>query len=183
MHPAGWLVPVLLAAVPRALVAREPATVVLVVRHAERAPGTGDVPLSEAGQARAQALAQVGRDAGVQVIIHTQFQRTRLTAEPLATALGITPIVVSTQGDAGAHVAAVAAAARQQRGKTVLVVGHSNTVPAIVAALGGPRLPDLCDATYDNLFVVVLDSEGGVRTVRSHFGAATPVGPDCNAMR
>ena len=42
-----------------------PATVVLLVRHAERAPGSGDVPISDAGQARAQALAEVGKGAGV----------------------------------------------------------------------------------------------------------------------
>jgi probable phosphoglycerate mutase len=72
------LVVVLTAAAPSPSVA--PATVVLLVRHAERAPGSGDVPISEAGQARARALAEVGKVAGVQVIITTQFQRTKQTA-------------------------------------------------------------------------------------------------------
>jgi broad specificity phosphatase PhoE len=160
-----------------------PATVVLVVRHAERAPGSGDVPLSEAGKTRARALAAVGTATGVQVIIHTQYQRTQQTAAPLAQALGLTPIVVGTQSDVAAHVRDVAAAARQHTGKTVLVVGHSNTVPHIVTALGGPKLSDLCDAEYDALFTVILDAEGGTRVIKATFGAATPVGPDCNAMR
>src|SRR4030095_6326971 len=116
----------LLAASPAPPVA--PATVVLLVRHAERAPGTGDVPISDVGQARAQALAEIGKIAGVSAIITTQFQRTRQTAAPLAAPLGSTPATVTTQSDVKAHAAEVAAAVRLQAGKTVLVVGHSNTV-------------------------------------------------------
>src|SRR3970282_3027810 len=70
-----------------------PATVVLLVRHAERAPGSGDVPISDVGRARALALAELGKTTGVSAIITTQLQRTRQTAEPLAEALGITPVV------------------------------------------------------------------------------------------
>jgi broad specificity phosphatase PhoE len=176
------LVVALLAAAP--LPAPAPATVVILVRHAERAPGTGDPPISETGQARARALAELGKVAGVQVIITTQFQRTQQTAAPLAEALGLTPVVVSTLGgDAASHIAEVAAAVRRNAGKTVLVVGHSNTIPAIVGALGGPRLADLCDSEYDNVFTMVLDAEAGVRTVRARFGAATPVDASCASMR
>jgi broad specificity phosphatase PhoE len=160
-----------------------PATVVLIVRHAERAPGTGDVPVSDAGRARALALADLGRVTGVSAIITTQFQRTRQTAAPLAEAMGITPVVVTTQSDVAKHAADVAAAVRAQAGKTVLVVGHSNTVPAIVAALGGPKFPDLCEPEFDALITMVLDPEGGVRTVRTRFGAASPVDAACASMR
>lgn len=139
--------------------------------------------ISDVGVARAKALAEITRQAGVQVIITTQFLRTKQTAGPTADALGLTPTVVATQADLPGHLAAVAAAARQQAGKTVLVVGHSNTVPGIVAALGGTKYPDLCDAEYDALFTVVIDAEGGVRTVRTRFGAPAPVGADCAAMR
>ena len=175
------LVVVLTAAAPSPSPA--PATVVLLVRHAERAPGSGDVPISEAGQARARALAEVGKVAGVQVIITTQFQRTKQTAAPLAEALGLTPVAVTTQADVAKHIADVAAAVKQHAGKTVLVVGHSNTIPAIVGALGGPKLADLCETEYDNLFTLVLDAEGGVRTVRAKFGGATPVDASCAAMK
>jgi broad specificity phosphatase PhoE len=160
-----------------------PATVVILVRHAERAPGSGDPPISEAGQVRARALAEIGKVAGVQVIITTQFLRTKGTAGPLAEAVGITMTTVGTQSDVAKHVAEVAAAVKQHAGKTVLVVGHSNTIPAIVGALGGPKLGDLCETEYDNLFTMVLDAEGGVRTVRSKFGAATPVDASCASMR
>lgn len=172
----------LMAAAPSSPAAS--ATVVILVRHAERAPGSGDPPISEAGQARARAVAELGKAAGVQVIVTTQFQRTRQTAAPLAEALGITPVVVSTQGgDAAKHIADVATAVRQHSGKTILVVGHSNTVTAIVGALGGPKLGDLCDPEYDAVFTVIIDAEGDVRTVRARYGAATPVDGACAAMR
>ena len=160
-----------------------PATVVIVVRHAERAPGSGDPPISEAGQARARALADIGKAAGVSAVITTQLQRTRQTAQPLFEALGITPTVVNTQSDVAKHAADVAAAVRQFAGKTVLVVGHSNTVPAIVAALGGPKYADLCEPEYDSLITLVIDAEGGARAVRTRFGAATPVDASCASRR
>jgi broad specificity phosphatase PhoE len=160
-----------------------PSTVVLLVRHAERAPGSGDVPISDVGQARAQALAEVGKVAGVSAIITTQFQRTQQTAAPLVTALGLTPVVVAAQADVAKHAADVASAVRAQAGKTVLVVGHSNTIPAVVAALGGPRFRDFCEQEYDNLIVMVLDAESAVRTVRTRFGAPTPVDSACASMR
>ncbi|HEX6313349.1 MAG TPA: histidine phosphatase family protein [Gemmatimonadaceae bacterium] len=173
----------LLAGAHNAFAQQQPAAVVIIVRHAERAPGSGDPPISEAGRARAAALAEIGKLAGVSAIITTQFQRTRQTAEPLASALGITGVVVPTGADLAKHVADVAAAVRQQAGRTVLVVGHSNTVPLIVAALGGPRMPDLCEPEYDALFTLVIDEGRSVRTVRSRFGAPTPVDGACASMR
>lgn len=163
--------------------AAQASTVVLVVRHAERAPGTGDPPISDAGRERAAALAEIGKLTGVSAIVTTQLQRTRQTAAPLAEALKITPVVVPTQPDLAKHAAEIAAAVRQQAGKTVLVVGHSNTVPAIVAALGGPKLPDLCEPEYDSLITLILDAGGGVRVVKTRFGAPTPVDASCAAMR
>jgi hypothetical protein len=72
---------------------------------------------------------------------------------------------------------------RRFAGKTVLVVGHSNTVAPIVAALGGAKHRDLCDTEYDALFTVVISDDGAVRTLRSRYGAPTPVGETCGAMR
>lgn len=182
------LVPALLAlrpawaAVPAAPLA--PATVVLLVRHAEKAPGAGDVPLSAEGEARARALVEVGRVAGVQAIITTQYARTRSTGAPLAAALHLTPEIIPAQADVPSHAAAVSEAIRRNhQGRTVLVVGHSNTIPPIVAALGGERFRDLCDPEYDALFVVVLSDAGPVRTVKSRFGAPTPLGAECTSMR
>ena len=161
------------AAAPRAERAR--ATVVYLVRHAEKADTTRDPALSAAGEARAQALSAALQDAGVQAVVTTQLRRTALTAAPLARSRALTPEVVETS--AQAHPEAVARLVRERHaGKTVLVVGHSNTVPAIVGALGGPRLPDLCDAEYSRLFVLVLDGDAPARLARTHYGAADPPG-------
>lgn len=158
-------------------------TVVLVVRHAEKAGPSGDVPLSAAGEARAQALVAIGKDAGVSAIITTQFQRTRQTAAPLAAALGLTPEVIDVKGGVAEHVQGIATAIRTRfAGRTVLVVGHSNTVPAIVGALGGPKLPDLCDDLYDDLFTVVVSAEGTARLVHAKYGAPSTAGAACPAM-
>jgi broad specificity phosphatase PhoE len=145
---------------------------VLLVRHGEKAAEpAGDPPLSAAGTVRAKALAAALADAQVSAVITTQWIRTRETAAPLVQAIGKTPEVVEThKGETpAAHIEAVAAAVRRHPGEVVLVVGHSNTIPAIVTALGGPKLPDLCDASFSDLFVLVPGPDGA-HLVRSHYG-------------
>ena len=61
-----------------------------------------------------------------------------------------------------------------QGADTVLVVGHSNTIPAIIRALGGPMLPDLCETSFGHLFRIYLDG-GRVELVRQHYGALDPL--------
>ena len=160
-----------------------PPTVVLLVRHAEKAAQPPqDPPLTKAGAARARALAVVARDAGVTAIITTQFERTRKTAEPTATALHITPEVVEAVPGTE-HAKMVADQVLKHAGGTVLVVGHSNTIPAIVGALGAPRPRDLCDSEYDQLFVVVLGDTGPPRLIRSRYGAASADDPAWASMQ
>lgn len=150
----------------------QPATVVLV-RHGEKALAPpSDPPLSATGQQRARDLVQVLVDAKVSTIITTQLARTKETAKPLADSLHQTLTIVAT-GTMKAHVDSIVAKVKSaKKGSTVLVVGHSNTVPLIIAALGGPKMPDLCDAEYSNLFV--LEMGASTRLIRGHFGAADP---------
>lgn len=179
-------------AAPRAVaqsVAKEAAaapTVVVIVRHAEK--GTepaADPPLTAAGEARARALADALADAQVAAVISTPFRRTRSTAAPLAAARGLTPEIIPVTGGTPAHAAAVAAAIHtRHRGHTVLVVEHSNTVPAVIRALGGPVLRELCDQQYASLFVLVLAEGAPARLVRSTYGAADAADAGgCGAMR
>ena len=167
----------------RAQAPERPGTVslVLLVRHAEKAAEpASDPPLTAAGLMRAQALAAALRDAGVTAVITTQLRRTRETAQPLAMARGLMPEVVPiSRGAIPAHVEAAVAAVRRHAGGVVLVVGHNNSVPAIIAALGGPRLPEICESVYANLFILQLGG-GEARLVRAHYGLADPdPGPDC----
>lgn len=150
---------------------------VIVVRHAEKsAEPAGDPVLTPAGAARAESLAVLLGGGRVTGIVTTQFQRARLTAAPLAARRGLTPVVVPASSPADAHAAAVAAAARAagHAGDTVVVVGHSNTVPAIVHALGGPALHDLCDRQYAAIFTITPQPDGSVRVAQASYGAADP---------
>jgi 2,3-bisphosphoglycerate-dependent phosphoglycerate mutase len=128
---------------------------IFIVRHAERADaGTGgatmmatDPELSEAGRTRAEALASVLEDAGITAIFVTEYKRTQQTAAPLAKRLGITTQTVPSK-DAEDLVAKVRAA----KGN-VLIVGHSNTVPATIKRLGIETQVTIGESDYDDLFI------------------------------
>ncbi|MDB4917468.1 MAG: Phosphoglycerate mutase [Gemmatimonadetes bacterium] len=154
-------------------VAGAQATTVIVVRHAEKAAApAADPPLNAAGEARAAAFAELVRDAGIQAIISTQFLRTKGTAAPIAAKLGLSVETVDARLPQHPKLVADSILAKH-RGHTVLVIGHSNTVPAIVAALGAPKPADICDDGYDNVFVVTVPASGPASVVRLHYGVAT----------
>jgi broad specificity phosphatase PhoE len=157
----------------------EGTTVVVLVRHAEKgATPPADPPLTDAGRARADALVTVLENARVDAIITTQYERSRKTAEPLAAAQRVTPMVVHAGDDTAAHARDVAdVVGRQPAGRLVVIVGHSNTLPAIVRALGGPALPDLCDAEYATLLTLIIAPNGPSRLLRSSYGAPDPPEP------
>lgn len=160
-------------------------TTVIVVRHAEKEPGEGDDPhLSDGGEARACALAHALEDADVTAVITTQFVRTGETAAPTARAAGVAPEVVPVKWDSvSRNASAIAASVRRHKGGVVLVVGHSNTVPAIVAALGAEVPEAICDSEYDRMEIVSVESSGRARLIESRYGAPTPVEAGCASMR
>jgi broad specificity phosphatase PhoE len=156
-------------------------TTIILVRHAEKAAEpAADPPLTELGAARAEALVQLVKDAGVRAVISTQFIRTRTTAAPAAAALGITPEVLDARLTPNATRDSILA---RHRGQTILVVGHSNTLPALVEAFGAARPADICDAGYDNVFVVTIPASGTTSVVRLHFGAPTPCSGSASMMK
>lgn len=129
---------------------------VFLVRHAERADDANagpkmtatDPDLSGQGILRAQALARTLKDAKITGIYTTEYKRTKQTAGPLATALGVQVTEVSSKDLPGLF----------QKVRTapgnVLVVGHSNTVPAVIKELGVAEPVSIAETEYDNLFVV-----------------------------
>jgi broad specificity phosphatase PhoE len=148
-------------------------TVVIIVRHAEKAAApANDPPLTPTGVERAAALAELLKDAKVGVVMHTPTTRTRETARPVAERFGLTPEVLPL-GPAAVHAAAVAEAVKKHKGKTIVVVGHSNTIMAYIAALGGPTRGDLCDFQYDGIYTVVM-GETEVRLVEGRYGPPNP---------
>jgi broad specificity phosphatase PhoE len=128
---------------------------VYVVRHAERADGgmtqtQSDPPLSVAGAARAAKLAVMLGEAGIKAIYVTEYRRTQDTAKPLAAKLGLVTQQVSAR-ETGSLLSQIRSAHAQD---CILIIGHSNTVPAIIKELGGPDVT-IADDEYDNLFLVV----------------------------
>ena len=171
----------LLALFPLALAA-QPATVI-VVRHAEKASQTETDPvLSDAGTQRAKDLAAALADAGIGSVVTTQYQRTKLTAADVLAGTKLTPIVV-TAGSAS-HAADMAALIKARpAGEVVLVVGHSNTVGPIIGALGGPKIGNICDSQYSNLFILQMTGPAP-KLIRANFGKADPLDPTCaNTMK
>jgi broad specificity phosphatase PhoE len=146
--------------------AKQPTTVILV-RHAEKAGPSGDVPLSDAGMARARELARVLTDANVRTIYVTQFVRTQQTAEPTAKATGVAAETIQATPD---YPKVIAARVAEHPGETLLVVGHSNTTQDVIRQLGIADAPAIADSEYDNLFIVTL-ADGTAKLTRLRFGA------------
>lgn len=136
---------------------------VFLVRHAERADRTRDPALSPKGEGRAHALAALLHDAGVTAIYATELRRTQLTAKPLADARRL-PVRVHEADDSAGLVSDIR---KHEPHGRVLVVGHSNTVPEIAAALGVREKIALADDEYDALFVIV-PAPDGARLLRLH---------------
>lgn len=152
------------------------ATVVVVVRHAEKAAdGSRDPALTAAGRARAAALADALASMRVAHVYATPYRRTRDTAAPAAAARGLAVDVRPiADGDADAYVRALRAdILARHRGETVLVVGHSNTVPQTVAALCGCAAAPMDEREYDRLSTIVLNGSGA-RLVVTRYGAPSP---------
>ena len=148
----------------------QPAQVVYLVRHAEKAGPRGDVSLNDAGRERAQDLADLLADGGIRSILTTDFIRTRRTAAPLARELGLDPLLYDADDLEGA-----AARIRDLPGP-VLVVGHSDTTPALAAALGGDPGPPIPDDEYDRLYRLEILPDR-VRTRVLRFGTRTHPDP------
>jgi phosphohistidine phosphatase SixA len=127
-------------------------TTIIIARHAEKAGPQGDVPLSEAGHARADELARVLGGAGVTAVYDTQFARTQQTAAPLAAALHLTPMHVETTPAYAKTI--VHDIDQKHAGQTVVVVSHSNTIPDVLKELGIAQPPPIGDTQYDDLFIV-----------------------------
>lgn len=128
------------------------ATTVVVVRHAEKR-GEGDDPeLSDAGVVRSLRLAETLAGLDVAAVYTSEFRRTSATAGPFCGPRNLQPKIVPAADPVG-----LAARLRKENpGRAMLVVGHSNTVPAILKALGVKEEVQVGDDEYDRLFVVTL---------------------------
>lgn len=123
-----------------------------LIRHADkqRGPKVGDDPVLNAkGKARAQFWAKKLKDIDFDAVYSTDFKRTRSTALPTAKKNKVPVTIYNTSDLYNEQFQA------ETRGKTVLIVGHSNTTPAFVnAILGTEKFGEIDDSTFGNLYIV-----------------------------
>jgi len=157
----------------------KPITVYLV-RHAERADEPRqDPPLTEKGTARAQELARILGNANIKAIFTSQFARTKLTAEPLAKQanVAVTSISLSVNPSNPRQIseqstAEVTNKILERAGESVLVVGHSNSIPDVIKMLGGDVTPTIDEKKFDDLFVVTVYAKGKAKVAHMKYGSA-----------
>jgi broad specificity phosphatase PhoE len=156
-------------------------TTIIFVRHAEKAAEPADDPgLSAAGRKRAAELARQLVDAdvvaGVDAIYSTPYRRTRETAQAVADELDL-PIHDYSPDD---NEAVLERILKNHKGKIILVIAHSNTVPTLIADLGASKkVPPIQENEYDNIYVISIPWFGKTKTIRLRYGEPyLPATPD-----
>jgi phosphohistidine phosphatase SixA len=143
---------------------------IFLVRHAEKASAATDAPLNAEGEKRAECLATTLKDAGIKQIYVTDALRTQQTAAPLAKALKIKPTILPAK-DPNALIKNLV----YTGGGNILVVGHSDTVPFVIARLQGGTVAPIGENEYDRLFVMTIVEAAGMPASTLHYCiAGTP---------
>ena len=145
---------------------------VYLVRHAEKASAAPDTPLSPAGQKRAECLAKTLKEAGIKQIYVTDTKRTQDTAAPLAAALKITPKIIAAR-DPNSLIRDLL----YSGGGNILVVGHSDTIPFILARLKAGTVPPIADNEYDRLFITTVIEGGATQAATLRYCDCLPSAP------
>jgi broad specificity phosphatase PhoE len=158
-------------------------TTLIFVRHAEAGAGDPRNPsLTPAGEQRAQTLLKALSSAGVGAVYTSEYARTQQTGGVVAAAAGVTPVTVPVSASSAAPGGAMPAASsieerskemiarilREQQGKTVLVVGHSNTVPLLVKIASGEAVDAIADTEFDRMYVVTI-RDGVAHVIKARY--------------
>ena len=152
---------------------------VFLIRHAEREEEPKqDPPLSKDGIARSQALARLLSNAGIKAILTSQYNRTKQTGEPLATKLGLslTPFSLKLSPSNPRKIAEestteVTNKILEHAGQSVLVIGHSNSIPDVIKMLGGDVVPTIDERKFDDLYIVTVYAKGKAKVVQLKYGS------------
>lgn len=141
--------------------AQDQLTTFVLVRHAEKADdGTRDPGLTTEGEARAERLKELFKNADISAIYSTPYKRTRATVAPLSASTSIELSEYNPRGTAF-----LAEIMKNHKGGTIIISGHSNTTPFVAnALLGNDTFAQLDESEYSKIFVVTI-SEIGKGTV------------------
>ena len=147
-------------------------TTIIFVRHAEQTSHDEQDPgLSEAGQRRVTELTRQLADAdvvaGIDAIYATPLRRSQETARPLADRLEL-PINSYDPADTETVLETIL---DNHKGKIILVVAHSNTVPELIANLGASKnVPAIAQGEFDNIYIISRPWFGKTKTIRLRYG-------------
>ncbi len=147
-------------------------TTIIFFRHAEQTShDEADPPLSEAGQRRVAELTRQLVDAdvvaGIDAIYSTPYIRSLETARPLADRLDL-PINTYSADDTEEILDTIL---KKHKGKIILVIGHSNTLPVLIANLGASKkVPVIAQNEFDNIYVISIPWFGKTKTIRLRIG-------------
>ncbi len=129
-----------------------------LIRHAEKQPdGSHDPVLTMAGKNRSKQLAEWFRDKDIADIWSSDYRRTRDTAKPLLTQLGL-ELSIYDPRDQTALVRNLL-----DRQHNALVVGHSNTIPELARLLCKCTITDMDESEHDRLIVITI-VDGAAKT-------------------
>ncbi len=141
-------------------------TTVILVRHAEKTADAGDDPgLTEEGRARAAGLAEMLSEAGITGLYASEYRRTQQTLQPLAEALGLNVTIVS----ASEPDRLVAEVLSEHRGGSVVIAGHSNTLPQLIYLFSGAGAGTIDESDYRGIYVLSLPRFGEKRLTRLRY--------------
>lgn len=130
---------------------------IILVRHAEKADTPANDPqLSPKGEMRATSLITALSRTPLSQLIATQYQRTQQTLAPIAEARHLPVTIVEAAKPIEEHIQQIVEQVHAVRGNT-LIAGHSNTVPLIIKALGGPEVQAIGEEDYSQLFLLSLN--------------------------
>lgn len=130
----------------------------LLVRHAEKqSTQSNDPALTGKGARRAQKLSDILTGVKISSVYSTAYNRTLNTAAPTVKSQGATLRQYAPSKLDSLAQKLIA----DSEGQTVLIVGHSNTTPALVNALtGNTNLPQISEQDYDDLYLVLHEGDG-----------------------
>ena len=141
---------------------KEELTTFILVRHAEKATGQNAMPsnndpkLSDEGLKRAERLTELFSQASIGAVYSTAYERTRGTVTPLAKAKSL-----EIQYYEPGKLEAIDKIWSENQGKTVVICGHSNTIPKIANYLSSTdKYKDFNDADYGNIIIVTVSKKG-----------------------
>lgn len=148
-----------------------PVTTVILVRHAEKKiePNNADPDLAPEGSARADEIARMFANAGINTIFATQYKRTQQTVRPLSDRIHV-PVTLLDDDQNDELVKRIQTSLR---GQTIFIAGHNYSVPVIASALSGESFPMIPESEYDNLFIVTIYRFGKAKVIRLKYGKET----------